>query len=1335
MKVGIKMNEVREKLETDLLAIIKEGQNLAEGFVEVRPGVKIRAGREREFERLCDNYYELEFNQIIENDTDTITPVYESLTKLVEIENEEFYISKASEFVLETKDEVERFKNLVRSYNSVDNAYKLTVRNLNDLYLNRENTKEWQDKVDELNAEVKRLSENSSIITEQINTSRKKVNESLIKHAEEQMEAIRQSFLRTSKETDKTPALDHNYVLANDVLEYNSLYRLVLILKHANNVEDFSKLVVLDNMMMVTEEQRDILTSTILPNIKLYGYIKAPEKKETDIARETNNEFIAKIQEAMKILEERGRARGGAKKTQNGIQLLSEYRIEYDKLLDILKVLNKANASDLSLLNVWDSVYVLSEDKDKIIDLLSNSKILKNLNPDNDKIKENEKLIEELYAYLDEMANKVTNYTGVANLPIKSTSAVGDKAWAVIESDFEEANRIVEIIKLLQNQNINLIPVWGIANVSSNDISKFKRLANATKRFGDKAPNISENLSEMDKVRNQLRDLIIKAKGADKSILATNGLVLAADYELYKLLEEKFKYLDAAKASDNLVNIDGVLVDGKFVSKYHEANEKIDNLLKVVETTKVTPTAIPVEPSAETVNNPAIPEPSISEGNNLAPDSSDKIDFSLNDKKIAELKGKLNVLSAKSSHNELERKMFDLLSEQIEILENAKKSQSIIDVNGFKFATEAEKEKYLDLVLDLDEIEKSLNQTQKIASPGKSLVPHDFYEKYFGINDIKIAELKKEMASLESRIDADELAKKIYEYLAKQVEVLEKAKTSESVIEMLGLRFANEEDKLEYLSAQANLDEILSELKKTEPKEESNKKGKLRKKITGIRDFLGNKLSNFKLGTFAKEHKDLIKLLLAVGIGLTAVTLILPQLVPTIIFANSCNAAAIPALSGLFNGISSAIAPLAGITFTPGVGAINLGVNASLAAPAFVNALAKVGIVSVGGFMAYKGIKQYNNRDMEEHLKDPAVRTAIQKILDLLDKLKPERNPDLSQTNLINSQIEFEAGQENLTGEGLTEEEILAQLPEEDNEVQEQIAENVSSMLDEQQVAPTVDAESSKKEMTTEEKIALGEKIKQASKAYREKSRLDQAKKLADEEGISLEDALKQVEQRNEDLIRFSSSSQAPIVSKGSPFETSIDLTDPDLPSLEEVEEARKLQAAEEEAERLEKLNATNGDKPVVTIPSDEEIMNQLGSQTASDGKRLTSEEIQTMLNGSPAVQKDADPELLDAQPSEAPTVRTPRVENLLNSTDAPDTSKTAQVIDKIVNPDKVDQESGLSFVEQRELETLEVEIKRLQSILDATKEERFIKPYQDSINQMNARRDELLEKKNKGRG
>ena len=981
------MNEELERLKTDLLTIIKEGQNLTEGYVEIKPGVKIRAGREREFMRLCDNYYERAFNQFVENDTDTITPVYESLTKLVETENEEFYASKASEFVLETKDEVERFKNLVRSYNSVDNAYKLTIRNLNDLYLKRENTKEWQDKVDELNDEAKRLSENSSIITEQINVARRKVNETLIKYAEEQMQVIRNNFTTATTSSDRSETLDHYFVLANDREEYDSLYRLTAILKRANEIEEFDKFVIVDDAMMVTEEQRDILVSTTLPNIKLFDYVKSPEKKPVNISFEKNSEFIEKINESLKLLDEMGKT--GEKKAWKVLE-------EKQKLEELLDIIGKANVIGDGLEEVWNSFYVSNEDKSKVISLLNDSKILRRLNPelahDEKKKTENAELISKLYDYLDELAKEVSNYKGVTNLPYRTTNTIGDRAWVVIDRDWKEANRVIELIEFLQQQKEDLISVWGIANVKDIEIDKFKKMANSILYFNDKIPDVTQNVTEIDNVRKQLKGLIKKARETKNAKLATNGLVLDSDFELYTLLKEKYNYLIAARASSNLVPVDGVLIDSNYADKYNDVNNKIDNLLKVVETTKVSTTAIPVEPSAEAAKNPATTGPIVSESNNLASDSSDKIDFSLNDKKIAELREKLKVLSAKSSHNELERKMFDLLSDQIEILENAKKSQNIIDVNGFKFATEEAKEKYLDLVLDLDEIEKSLNQTSKITSPGKSLVPHDFYEKYFGINDMKIAELKKEMASLESRIDADELAKKIYEYLAKQVEVLEKAKTSESVIEMLGLRFANEEDKLEYLSAQANLDEILTELKKTDPKEENKKKGKLRKKVTAIRDFLGGKLSkvgdkiaNTKIGNFVNEHKALIKLLISAGIGLTAVTLALPQLIPTIIFANSCNAAAIPALSGLFNGISSLIAPLAGISFVPGVGAINLGVNANLAGVFLFNALAKMALVGVGGLMTYKGIKQYNNRDMEEHLKDPAVRTAIQKILDLLD--------------------------------------------------------------------------------------------------------------------------------------------------------------------------------------------------------------------------------------------------------------------------------------------------------------------------------------------------------------
>jgi len=271
------MNE-RERIETDLLTIIREGQNLTDGYVEVRPGIRIKAGREREFTRLCDNYYEREFNQIIENDTDTITPVYDSLTKLIETETEDYYMSKATDFSIETKAEVEKFKNLVKSFNTVESAYRLTVRNLNDLYLKRQNTAEWQRRVDELNGEVKRLTENSTSLVEQINASRISVNNTLIKYAEEQMQDIRERFLRTSKDASQAPAMDHNIILSSDIEEYNSLYRLTLILKHANTIEDFTKLECLNDAMFITEDQSAVLNNTILPNIKFLNYARIDGK-------------------------------------------------------------------------------------------------------------------------------------------------------------------------------------------------------------------------------------------------------------------------------------------------------------------------------------------------------------------------------------------------------------------------------------------------------------------------------------------------------------------------------------------------------------------------------------------------------------------------------------------------------------------------------------------------------------------------------------------------------------------------------------------------------------------------------------------------------------------------------------------------------------------------------------------------------------------------------------------------------------------------------------------------------------------------------------------------
>jgi len=669
--------EVKTRLETDLLAIIKEGQNLKEGeYVEIIPGVRVKEGREREFARLCDNYYEMEFNQIIDNDTDTITPVYEKLVKLVETETEDYYISKASDFVLEVKNEVERFKNLTKSFNTVDNAYKLTVRELNDLYLKRENTPSWQQKVDELNGEVRRLTENSAIITEQILAARKNVNETLIKYAEEQMEDLRQSFLNTSKDADKAPTDDHNFVLAKDVLEYNSLYRLVLILKQANKVDDIEKLVCLDDVMMVTEDQKNVLTSTILPNIKLYEYIKAPEKKEIN-KKEVNKNFLEDIFESVMVLKnyEEKYEKKNEKLADTNPEMAKKIVDERNRLAEIAAIIRRANASGQELVPVWDRVYVLGADKNRLIKLLNESERLYMFSPNYSLAQENERLIEELYSYLDAMANKVINYKGVANLPIKSTNTVDDRAWVVIKEDEEEANRIVEIINLLKKQTGNLIPVWGIANVNGNDVPKVKRLMNSTKFFSSSIPNIKENQEEIKKVHDELTNLIKKAKESKDEKLASNGLVLESDLELYKLLEEKYKYLEDAKASSNLVPVDGAMIDEEYAPKYHEINEKIKAL-----TTK------------------------------------GEVDLSANDKEIARLEARLNELNAKQNRTENDLKEMNLLKEQINILNEAKelKDEELEDVNGVKVAS-GDKEEYIRTLVEMD----SINSARNLGDGGK----------------------------------------------------------------------------------------------------------------------------------------------------------------------------------------------------------------------------------------------------------------------------------------------------------------------------------------------------------------------------------------------------------------------------------------------------------------------------------------------------------------------------------------------------------------------------------------------------------------------------------------
>lgn len=937
----------KERIETDLLAIIKEAKNLDQSELVKIPNtnVYVKRGREREFTRLCDNFYELEFNQIIENTTDTVTPVYELLESRVKEETEEYLISQAYEFTKEVKEGISLFNTHQKSLNTINRNYDLIVRELNDLYLKRSSTPDWQQKVDEKNAEVKRLSENLDILKKQMLVVKKNINEKLLEYVERRMQDIRESFIHTSASTKKALAADkETFILESDAPEYNSLYVLSQILKVAIAKEDLDDLIVYNESMIITKDQKEIVAN-LLPNSKWMSYINKPEELK---ARETNQALIKKLTEELHRLESKEGINKIPTGSGNKATILASDLDEYSYLLGALRYLNKANDSKLELTPVWDGkAYVIGEDRASFEGLMRQITFGKEINPDTKKQEENEALIKELYEYLDTIADNVQKQQGVSNLPIKSTKVVGDKAWVVLENDLEEANRIIDIIALLQKQEKNLINVWGMANISANDISKFKKLANATKYLGGRIPNTPANDKEMKKIHDALADLIRKAKETENPTLAANGLVLESDYETYKLLEEKYKYLEDAKTSDDLEYVDGVQIDSKYVSRYHEINELINKLLnptvapEVVEEKKPEETTLEEEPTSTVEEQSAPVEEKEEEQQKTKGANPPANPFEKNDKEIEIIKARIK-----------------------ELEEKAKKSKrGKMAENG--------------LVLKRDEKE--------------------------------------------------------YNLLQDKLKYLEKAKTSDEVVDIDGIKIAKE-DVEAY-------------------KEVNQKDKKKRRKIMGIRKIKG------KGAEFIKENW---KQILALGLCITATMYILPTIIPTLIFSNSCLAAAIPSAAGFFNGISSVIAPIAGIPFAPGIGLVNLGANVASLAPALITSLSKLGIVTVAGI----SIKKYSDsrKNKDSRLSSPDKKTIIQKLAELGDALKlgmyktmlqpvdvlgevAKSIPTMpiTETDVANAKIEYDANQEDLTDEISP---VVENIYDEEDEIKKQLSEEVARMIE-----------------------------------------------------------------------------------------------------------------------------------------------------------------------------------------------------------------------------------------------------------------------------------------------
>lgn len=751
-----------DEIKDTLLEIIKEAKNLPVSELDVIPGtnISVKRGRIEEFKHSAYDYFQMEHNVRITDDIDYVTDVYNMIEQEVLENNEDYYTLRAYNTVEATKKEVENFENLKKSLVTIDDNYKVKQNILANLAKNP-SLDNWQAKIAEVSDDLKNSVDAKEVVTNKIKEARTNINNILIEEIEEQLKIIRESFLNTNNGTILDYGIDGESILGKDKPEYDNLYTLLQILRTANNIDDITKLVSVDNVMVVSEDQRQVVEE-LLPNINLFKKIQVKKseepKNEEDLTKEDkkgiNDKLVSLITKELRSIETK--TKKAKKKTEtadNGIKILDSSIPEYNNLLKILNLLQTANESDWELVGVWNVAYVKSVDKVLMEQLLRDTKLFNDKNPDIEKIEENEKLILELKNYLNDIGSRFNQYKGTTNIPSKKTK----DNTIVLKDDEVEYNTILDIISMLEDSNRNLITVWNIGSVSYENIPKFKKLVNATKYFSDRIPSIVENDNEIKNINKEIAKLIKRAKDAENAELDANGLVLKEDAELYKALVAKYSYLESAKASDNLVDVDGVKIAEEYLPGYKKAVAKIDEekaklakddlKVDIIPPTEAIPQidgAIDIEPvdTPQATDNPDVDLNALNdEAKDEKKEKSEEINSDINKDEIAKVKEAMALLE-ENAKNRPDEKLYKyasileedaleygLLKHKLKMLEDARKSNNTVEVD--------------DVILDSDSVSKYQEIEEQLAKiTEQKLEPKPIKEKPTKRKRVSIRKMK-----------------------------------------------------------------------------------------------------------------------------------------------------------------------------------------------------------------------------------------------------------------------------------------------------------------------------------------------------------------------------------------------------------------------------------------------------------------------------------------------------------------------------------------------------------------------------------------------------------------
>lgn len=974
---------------TQLINMVNEARNLPASELDLVPGTSIyvKKGRVKEFESNA-YFYCKEINNDMVDEASYLEDVYKAIERAISLEAEEYYNAKATEIALANKDNVDKLDNLNASLINISANYEKLSKQFMELQ-NKAGSLD-KDRFNKVTDDLKKYAENRDHLYNKIIEIKNDVNANFVSAIKEQMEDIRNTFLTSPRGTEIGYGTNGLSILASDKPEYDSLIALLRLMNEVNNDE---KIVAVNGVMCVNESQVG-KAKELLGKTKAFGIVAQNKVKVAN--DKLISEIVAELRriegESEKAYQNLKDPKFIAQEADNGKLILNGEFDNYNNLIKILRYLNSANAvsdRNYSVVPVWGGLaYIQSGVEESVfLSLMRKTKPINKYDPKIKQIEKNNKLIAELEEYLRKMENDYNTYNGVTNIP----TAITSNNTIVLEGAAEEYEYIYDIINILKDtENKELQDVFGIAFVSSENISRFKYLLGRTKKFSDAIPVPEENKTEIEKIKARLTELnnIAKEKAqADPNVkLAPNGVVLDSDLPEYEALVEKLGCLENSKGSSKLVPVNGAMIDKDLADKYAEADKTLTDINK---------------PSLDSL----------------------KIEDYKNEERLAEINQRIEELEGLTSDEAKEE--LDVLLVVKNCLENAKVSNNLEKIEDENILVDAnDKDKYLEALEKLKAIRNN--------SAGRSNINEG---KWANINvDIAKLNAKGKKAPLGIKpeesviIDGIQVLNKDSEELKALLTIkrcLENAKTSSDLVEFDGVS-VDKGDYPEYIEAIAILDKVRNSIA------EHNKS------LEGLADEVRNKKgknpeSKRKKVSVRKLNKKLPKVTLKrvalVGLGIAAMAPGLTALAPALVYASS--SLGLGTVAELIATVASNVTVNNGIGYVTGV-PIDATIAKVSAAVGTVASLSTLGVIALTAKGVSKWKKDKNKEETEEETKEKV------KVIDKLKGLgKSIGKVKLPGSSLINSAKE---------GRRKAKEEAEEKRKnKEKKNIQEQIAEEVAA--------------------------------------------------------------------------------------------------------------------------------------------------------------------------------------------------------------------------------------------------------------------------------------------------